>query len=80
MQLSDMGAYRCTVVTGHEQTMSTEGHLQLEGKSQWIGHIVISVTLWSKEREGMQSIYQRGTESDSLTLVVIVKQQFGVTG
>ncbi|KAK3513555.1 hypothetical protein QTP70_016488 [Hemibagrus guttatus] len=31
VQLSDMGAYRCAVVTWNEQTMSAEGHLQLEG-------------------------------------------------
>ncbi|XP_060731529.1 tyrosine-protein kinase receptor UFO [Tachysurus vachellii] len=31
VQLSDMGAYRCAVATGDEETMSAEGHLQLEG-------------------------------------------------
>lgn len=34
VQLSDMGAYRCAVITGDDQTVSNEGHLQLEGKSQ----------------------------------------------
>ncbi|GAA6065251.1 tyrosine-protein kinase receptor UFO, partial [Tachysurus ichikawai] len=31
VQLSDMGAYRCAVATKDEETMSAEGHLQLEG-------------------------------------------------
>lgn len=40
VQLSDMGAYRCAVITGDDETVSTEGHLQLEGKSQFTVHIV----------------------------------------
>lgn len=40
VQLSDMGAYRCAVATKDEETMSAEGHLQLEGESQLIVHIV----------------------------------------
>ncbi|XP_060761771.1 tyrosine-protein kinase receptor UFO [Neoarius graeffei] len=31
VQLSDMGAYCCAVITGDDETVSTEGHLQLEG-------------------------------------------------
>ncbi|KAK1790125.1 hypothetical protein P4O66_013956, partial [Electrophorus voltai] len=31
VQLSNMGAYRCGVFTGADETMSSEGHIQLEG-------------------------------------------------
>ncbi|KAF7692691.1 hypothetical protein HF521_010301 [Silurus meridionalis] len=31
VKLKDMGAYRCAVMTGNNETVSSEGHLQLEG-------------------------------------------------
>lgn len=35
-----MGAYRCAVIVGDDETVSFEGHLQLEGKSLFVVHVV----------------------------------------
>lgn len=45
-----MGSYRCAVITQDDETVSIEGHLQLEGKFQFIVYI-ISVCGLNKGKE-----------------------------